>query len=147
MAENTEPFDVAAERDRLLKQWNPPPEDHTLERVVGVATNPEDVAATAHVPMADRNAHIQASGPMPHDSGVDAGLLGAVGADEYNDDLSRTLDSEQEVDYDGLKGEALNDALEERGLPKTGTADEKRERVRAFDAGELDEDEDDESED
>ncbi|WP_447643172.1 hypothetical protein [Nocardioides zeae] len=33
-----------------------------------------------------------------------------------------------------LKGQALDDALEERGLPKTGTADEKRARVAEHDA-------------
>lgn len=33
-----------------------------------------------------------------------------------------------------LKGQALDDALEARGLPKTGTADEKRARVAEYDA-------------
>lgn len=33
-----------------------------------------------------------------------------------------------------LKGQALEDALEKRGLPKTGTADEKRAAVANYDA-------------
>lgn len=34
----------------------------------------------------------------------------------------------------GLRGKALEDALEARGLPKTGTADEQRARVAEYDA-------------
>lgn len=39
-------------------------------------------------------------------------------------------------DEDVLRGEALDAALEERGLPKTGSADEKRARVAEHDEAE-----------
>jgi hypothetical protein len=38
------------------------------------------------------------------------------------------------VEPEDLKGQALEDALDERGLPKTGSADEKRARVAEHDA-------------
>ena len=42
--------------------------------------------------------------------------------------------SDDSDDAEELKGEALDAALEERGLPKSGTADEKRQRVAEYDA-------------
>jgi len=41
---------------------------------------------------------------------------------------------EDESDASELRGQALEDALNERGLPHTGTADEKRARVAEYDA-------------
>jgi hypothetical protein len=46
-------------------------------------------------------------------------------------DVPDPVEQEPEVE---LKGEALDAALEERGLPKTGSADEKRARVAEHDA-------------
>jgi hypothetical protein len=42
--------------------------------------------------------------------------------------------AEEVVEAGDLKGEALDQALADRGLAKTGTADEKRERVAEYDA-------------
>lgn len=55
-------------------------------------------------------------------------------------DLVSTPPDSGAGDSDGLKGQALDDALDERGLSKAGTADEKRARVAEYDA----ENEDDE---
>lgn len=57
-------------------------------------------------------------------------------------------ESDNEYDDDGevvLKGKALDEALEERGLSKSGTADEKRERIREYDESEDDEEDDEEN--
>lgn len=50
---------------------------------------------------------------------------------------------EDEDDDNVLKGAALEQALEDRGLPKTGTADEKRARVAEYDAANGSEDDED----
>lgn len=119
MAESSEPFDVAAERDRLLKSWNPPAEDHGIERVVGVPTDPADVAATGHTPMAELNKHVN-----PASDSVDAARL-----NEYGDDLSDTED----VSYEDMTNDDLRAELEKRGLPKSGNKQEMVERLEEDD--------------
>lgn len=52
-----------------------------------------------------------------------------AGHPDYRGSDAGEQDGEEE-----LKGQALDDALEERGLVKTGTADEKRARVAEYDA-------------
>lgn len=67
-----------------------------------------------------------------------------VGYDELGVTDSPTVEQHAQMDTDGassvtstdeqtsaedLKGQALDKALEDAGLPKTGTADEKRERL------------------
>jgi hypothetical protein len=56
---------------------------------------------------------------------------------DYGDDVD---------DVDDLKGKALDEALERRGLSKSGTADEKRERIREYDESDEDEDDEDDEE-
>jgi hypothetical protein len=60
-------------------------------------------------------------------------------------ELDYTDDGEED-DVSDLKGKALDEALDRRGLPKNGSADEKRDRVRAYDEGEYDGEDDDEEE-
>lgn len=70
-----------------------------------------------------------AGSALPEDP-VDPGgdLSGAPAAEVLTE---HSGDAEEPVE---LKGQALDDALEEAGLPKTGTADEKRERLAAHQA-------------
>lgn len=127
-AQQSEPYDVAAEVKRLTESWNPPATDHTLERLVGVPTDPADVAATAHVPMEELNRHIS-----PTDSNVDAQRL-----QEFEDDGDADL---EDMDKDELKAEA-----EKRGLAKSGSKDALKARIREHDEANRagsDEDEDD----
>lgn len=42
---------------------------------------------------------------------------------------------QDQTDSGGLKGQALDDALDAAGLTKTGTADEKRQRLADYQAG------------
>ena len=52
-------------------------------------------------------------------------------ADRLRAAVAGTPEPEPDVE---LKGQALEEALDERGLPKTGSADEKRARVAEHDA-------------
>lgn len=61
------------------------------------------------------------------DDGSDGG--GSKGSDEDPQPGTESY-------YDSLKGERLEEALTERDLPHTGTADEKRDRVREYDEAE-----------
>lgn len=125
----TEPYDVAAEVQRLTQSWNPPPEDHSLERLVGVPTDAADVAATAHVPMAELNQHLS-----PTDSKVDAQRL-----QDFQDD------GDDGDDYlDELDKATLQDMAEKRGLSKSGSKDDLKARIRESDAGSEEDDSDEE---
>lgn len=73
----------------------------------------QDAAETEHA--------AAATDGTPVDDGQKAPASDTVGEPEAEPDVE-------------LKGQALDDALEERGLPKTGTADEKRARVAEHDA-------------
>lgn len=129
-AQQGEPYDTAAAVQKLTERWNPPTTDHTLERLVGVPTDPADVAATAHVPMEELNRHIS-----PTDSNVDAQRL-----QEFKDDGDADL---EDMDKGELKAEA-----EKRGLPKSGSKEDLKARIREHDEANQsgsDEDEDDES--
>lgn len=50
-------------------------------------------------------------------------------------DLARADKARAEAEAADLKGDDLTDALRERGLPLSGTADEKRARIAEHDAG------------
>lgn len=122
---------VAEQVEDLMAKWNPPPKDDGFERIVGVQPEPGDTRATDHTPMEALNAGFQ-----PASSNVDASR-----PDLYGDDLDDDDDADGDV---VLKGKALDEALEERGLSKSGTADEKRARVEEYDADNSDDDDDDE---
>lgn len=86
----------------------------------------------------------QPTGPEVHNSQVEAHeriadvasqLAGLHGGSEPDDG--------EGDDYDDLKGTELDAELEARDLPKTGTVDEKRERLREDDADDADGDADD----
>jgi hypothetical protein len=96
---------VAEQVQEILAGWNPPTTDHAFERVVGVKTDPADVAATAHVPMEELN----------------------KGFGEYSDDLDEP--------YSEWTNDDLRDELEKRGLPKSGNKDELVARLEESDAG------------
>lgn len=123
-------YDVAAERDKLLKQWNPPAEDHGLERLVGVPTEDGAVAATAHVPMEELNRPLAASSDQ-----VDAQRMGA-----YDDDLS----GDGGQSYEDMSNDELRDELGRRDLPKSGN---KKEMVARLEEDDSSDDEDDSEDD
>jgi hypothetical protein len=110
-------YDVAAEVRALTERWNPPPSDHSLERLVGVPTEPGDVAATAHVPMEELNKSFT-------NSDVDAQRLS-----EFQDD-GDDADALEDMDKAALKDEA-----ESRGLAVSGSKDDLKARIREHDAG------------
>ncbi len=118
--QTNEPYDVAAEVQALTRKWNPPPEDHSLERLVGVPTDPADVAATGHVPMAELNAHLS-----PTDSKVDAQRI-----QDFTDDGDDEGDDLDDMSKDDLKAEA-----EARDLAVSGSKDDLKARIREHDAG------------
>lgn len=107
---------VAEQVQALTERWNPPTVDHALERLVGVPTQPGDVAATAHVPMEELNKSFT-------NSDVDAQRL-----QEFTDDGDDDGDPLEEMDKDGLKDEA-----EKRGLAKSGSKDDLKARIREYD--------------
>jgi hypothetical protein len=109
---------VAEQVQEIMQGWNPPPEDHAMERIVGVPTDPAVTAATAHVPMEELNRGFQES-----DS-------------DYSDDMDES--------YEDMTNDDLRAELEKRGLPKSGNKDELVARLEEDDAS--DEDEDDEEE-
>jgi hypothetical protein len=117
MAEKT----VAEQVQELTERWNPPTTDHTLERLVGVPTDPADVAATSHVPMEELNKSFT-------NSDVDAQRL-----QEFQDDGDDGDDLES-MDKAGLKAEA-----EKRDLAVSGSKKDLLERIREHDAGGDDE--------
>lgn len=124
---------VAEQVQDIMQTWNPPPTDHTLERVVGVPTDPADVAATAHVPMEELNAHIS-----PSDSGVDAQRLYADDGDD--DGLPEVpLDEDGDPDYDSMKNDDLKEHLKARGLPVSGNHDDLVARLEEDDEDEEEE--------
>jgi hypothetical protein len=112
----------------LLAKWNPPPVDHTIERVVGVPTNPGDVAATAHVPH-------DGAGSGPSSDSVDAQRA-------FADDLDGEPDGEV-PDIDDTTVEGLKEDLKAAGKPVSGNKQELYDRLY----NEPDEDDDDEDED
>jgi len=109
----------------LQAKWNPPPEDKGFERVVGIEREPGDTRATAHKPMDELE-------NSPTSSKRDAQRM-----DLYRDDGA---DEEEPEDVSDLKGKALDRALERRGLPKSGSAEEKRDRIREHDADDEEDD-------
>ena len=127
----TNDYDVSVEKQKLLDSWNPPPEDHSLELLVGVPPEPGSVAATATVPMEEHNKHI-----TPGASEVDAQRL-----QEFIDDGD---DGEAEKDLDDMDKAELKDAAERRGLAKSGSKGDLKDRIREHDAAQTGDDEDDE---
>lgn len=97
----------------LLNSWNKPPEDHSLERIVGVPTGEADTAATAHVPMEELNKGFR-------DDGDDDS-----GGDTYEDMTIAEL--KEEIDSRNA------DRDEEDHLSKTGNKAELIERLEADD--------------
>lgn len=75
---------------------------------------------------------------QPAGSAEDAltGMESTQGGNGGEAGTSNGSDGADGGDGELLRGEALEDALEERGLPKTGSADEKRRRVAEYDARE-----------
>lgn len=112
-------YDVAAEVKALTESWNPPVTEHALERLVGVPTEPGDVAATSHVPMEELNKSFT-------NSNVDAQRLS-----EFQDD-GDDVDELDELSKDELKDEAA-----ERGLAVSGSKDDLKARIREHDAGDA----------
>lgn len=108
----------AEEVQRLLAKWNPPPEDHALERIVGVPTDEGDGRATAHV-RAKNLDHPQ----NPADDSVDAARMFADDGD----------DGEPDKPYEDQTNDELRAELERRGLPKSGNKDELIERLEEDD--------------
>lgn len=64
---------------------------------------------------------------------ADGRATGSLDTKEMNRHMASAYSDD--VDAAELKGKALDEALEEAGLPKSGTADEKRERLAAHQAG------------
>jgi hypothetical protein len=62
---------------------------------------------------------------VEHDPGATRGAIATAAAGGGDE----TVEVVEEIDADELKGEALDAKLDELGLAKTGTADEKRARV------------------
>lgn len=89
----TETVNPQEERDALLRKWNPPPEDHTMGRVLGTPVPEGDTRATNHEPMDVMNQHILA--------GTD-----------YSDDA----DDEDDLpdDYDEWTNEQLRNEIKRR---------------------------------
>lgn len=100
------PEDVAGDVQRLLESWNPPPEDHSLEVLVGSNPDPEDTRTT----------------------------VAGDGANSDDDDAQKVfeddLDSEDE-DYSGEEWtkDALKEEAESRGLSQAGNKDDLRARL------------------
>jgi hypothetical protein len=90
----------------------------------------QDAAEKAHAAAATDGT------PVVLTDGEKADVIAAGGpglpSGQTGPDVPDPVEQEPEVE---LKGEALDAALEERGLPKTGSADEKRARVAEHDAG------------
>lgn len=146
MAEKT----VAEQVQELTERWNPPTTDHTLERLVGVPTQPGDVAATGHVPMEELNRSFT-------NSDVDAQRLKEFTDDGDDDDAKAAkkrakaekkaakkaaASSQSDGDmYDAMNGDALKAEIDARNkgregdavLAKGGKVDELRQRLREDD--------------
>ena len=106
---------VAEQVAEITARWNPPPEDHTLERVVGVPTEAGDVAATAHIPADD-------GFTSPEDDSVDAQR------GDYTDDLDGSGDGGT-PDFDDTTVEGLKDGLRDAGKPVSGSKQELYDRL------------------
>lgn len=128
----SDPKSVAEQVEEITGRWNPAPTDRGLEMVVGVAPEPGDTRATAHVPMTELN-----EGFNPANDSVDASR-----PDLYADD-----GDDDSVDLDDMDKDALKAEAEKRGLAKSGSKDDLRARIREHDENPDgdDEDEDDES--
>jgi hypothetical protein len=143
MAEKT----VAEQVQELTERWNPPPTDHTLERLVGVHTQPGDVAATGHVDHAELNR------AFTSDS-VDAQRLQEFTDDGDDEKAARKAakkaakaakkaqqGSDEGDGYDAMNGDALKAEIDARNegreddarLSKGGKVDELRQRLREDD--------------
>lgn len=119
MSNQPNEYDVAAEVKKLTESWNPPATDRTLEVLVGVPTDPADVAATAH---------ITPEGLQKFSSSkVDAQRL-----QEFQDDGD-------DVDLESADKATLQNEAEKRGLSKSGNKDELLERIQEHDEGDGDE--------
>lgn len=138
LAEEFASTDVAADVKSHQDRWNPPPEDHTLERVVGVPTDQADVAATAHIDVTEINKHIDA-GNMSTDSGVDAQRMYADDADDGEDADDVEDDGEDGDEFDRMDHAELKAAIDEHNagleneddhLSKGGSSDDLRDRLR-----------------
>lgn len=135
MADNE--LDVANQVQKLMDSWNPPPEDKSFERLVGVPTEPGDVAATAHV-RADGLDHPD----NVLDSHIDAQRHGAP--DPVSDLPPVPEDDDGDPDYDSMKNDDLKAHLSARNLPVSGKHADLVERLEADDADDEDDDSDDE---
>lgn len=58
---------------------------------------------------------------------------GETSTDTGDDGSDDEADDDEEDYYESLKGESLEKALDDRDLPKSGSADEKRARVKEYD--------------
>lgn len=67
---------------------------------------------------------------------TDARLL-TGSADDWRLGIAAAPADEEREETEELKGAALDEALEAAGLPKTGTADEKRARLAEHQAGDT----------
>lgn len=127
MSNDTQEKSPSEQAFDLNASWNPPPTDDGLHRMVGDQREEHDTRATVAV-------QPENPGVSPTSSKVDAQRMDLY-KDDGDDNSGGSTDAEE------LKGQALDDALEARGLSKSGTADEKRQRVADHDAGNGDDDE------
>jgi hypothetical protein len=99
-----------------------------------------DDAKTTVIPSRTR---IHQAATVDHPTSVPSASGTAVAVDRAGQEVVEVVDvvpppaadAEPVVPAGELKGEALDDALEEAGLSKAGTADEKRDRLAAFQQG------------
>lgn len=130
--------------EEISARWNKPTSLGTIEIMAGGEVPFGENRATASAELSGED-----GGTSRFDASLPEGVDSLTTEDLEAELARRQAEAEGRDDADNdeeLKGQALNDALEARGLSKSGSAAEKRQRVRDYDA-EQDDDEDDEDDD